>query len=150
MKRLRLCLFLLIVFALAAAGCSARSPASSALSLSVPVTPTSRPDHFPVGRFVSASEPSLVVLSVQNDGHFQLFMDNTELDAGLFVSEGDRVSVESVGCASHGDKPALYVWLYDVEMGLAFEPVDEDPCIERRQYLAEQYLPKFLFVFNVP
>src|SRR5512140_1254311 len=88
--------FLVVVsLALVLAACAPLSTGSAVMKLPAPVTPTPRPAHFPVGRFVSASEPSLVVLSVQNDGRFRLFMDNTELDAGLFVSEGDQVRVES-------------------------------------------------------
>ena len=151
---MRIASFLLLVsLALLASACApawaAHSPALVG-QVPVPVQPTPPPSNFPRGRFAAVSAPNMVVLSIEDDGSFRLYLDNGLLDTGKFDVEGPQVLVESMACAGHGDKPAAYNWLYDDENGLAFQEVVSDPCPERRQYLSEAYQPKYVFVFNIP
>jgi hypothetical protein len=154
MKPIRLYVIVLAVLALACAGC-ARSPwvvRGPELLNQVPPQqqPAPRAPGFPRGRFSSVSMPNMVLLAIENDGHFHIMLGDDILDSGNFEVARSQVWVDSVACEAQQDAPALYDWVYDEEDGLAFRPADPDPCAERRQYLSEQYVPKYMFVFNVP
>ncbi len=150
---IRPCILALAVLSLVSAACSALPltggppPANAAAAV---LQPPPRASDFPRGHFASASMPNLVVLSIENDGRFRIFLDSDLLDTGRFDMEGAQILVDSMVCAERGIKPASYYWLYDEEDGLTFQPVVTDPCPERRQYLSETYQPKYMFVFNVP
>jgi hypothetical protein len=139
--------------AILASGCSSVSSASLPQAMPQPGSasqPAPQASSFPRGRFSAVSAPNMVVLAIENDGSFRVYQDNGLFDFGKFNIDGPQVLVESMACAGHGDRPASYDWLYDNENGLAFQPVASDPCPERRRYLAEQYQPKYLFIFNIP
>jgi hypothetical protein len=146
-------LLLLAALMLLASACTPSWLAHSPAVLNqaaAPAQPTPPASDFPRGRFAAVSAPNMVLLAIENDGSFRLYLDDGLMDTGKFDPEGPQVLVESMTCAGHGDKPAAYNWLYDDEDGLAFQAVASDPCPERRQYLSEQYQPKYAFVFNIP
>jgi hypothetical protein len=154
MKGTRLCMMALVLLALTSAACSRIPWAAMGRGLlaqdSRPPAPASQSALFPRGRFSSVTAPNMVLLTIENDGQFRLFLDNALLDSGKFDVDGPQVLVESITCAGEGEKPALYNWLYDDEDGLVFQAAAADPCPERRQYLSEEYLPKYTFVFSSP
>ncbi len=149
---LLLALALLAVFSSACTSSSMIHGSSLLTQLSTP-QPTPRASDFPRGRFSAVSAPNMVVLAIENDGSFRIYLDNALLDSGKFYVSGPQVLVDSMACAEEGTRaarPAAYEWAYDNEADvLAFKPVVEDPCPERRQYLSEQYQPKYSFV-NIP
>ncbi len=112
-----------------------------------PAPPTPTFWDFPRGRFSAIGAPSLVVLSIENDGSYQVYQDSGLLDAGKFEIVGTRIVVDSVSCAKRGYKPAAYEWAYGSEQVLAFQAEGADPCSERQGYLTEIYQPKYVFVY---
>ncbi len=114
------------------------------------VQPTPRAPIFPRGRFSTVSAPDMVILSIEDDSSFFVFVDNDLVDSGSFEISGSQALVDSVACTARGIKPTAYNWLYDLESGLTFQPVATDPCPERRAYLSEQYVRKYMFVRIVP
>lgn len=154
MKMIRLCILALVLLALTSAACGrfpwiAMGPELLA-QVPTPHPQTSQAPVFPRGRFSAVTAPNMVLLTIENDGRFHIYVDNALLDFGQFDVDGSQVLVDSMTCAGEGNKPLLYSWLYDEEDGLVFQPTVSDPCPERRQYLSEEYLPKFTFVFNLP
>ncbi len=112
-----------------------------------PAPPTPTFWDFPRGRFSAIGAPNMVVLSIDNDGSYQVYRDSSLLDAGKFDIVGTRIVVDSVDCAKRGYKPAAYEWAYDSEQVLAFQAEGADPCSERQGYLTETYQPKYVFVY---
>ncbi len=112
-----------------------------------PAPPTPTFWDFPRGRFSAIGAPNMVVLSIDNDGGYQVYRDSNLLDAGRFEISGTNVVVDSVSCAKRGYKPAAYEWAYDSEQVLAFQAAGADPCSERQGYLGETYQPKYVFVY---
>lgn len=146
----------LAMLALACAGCS-RFPLSVRAAQLLNRGPTPQPQQpaprapdFPRGRFSSVSMPNMVLLAVENDGHFRVMLGDDVLDSGHLEIVRSQVWVDSVACEAQSVDPALYDWAYDDENGLMFQPASPDPCPERRQYLSEQYVPKYMFVFSIP
>ncbi len=155
MKSIRLCIIALAFVAFLGCACtSARIVTGSALLSQVPTSqPAPAASGFPRGRFSAVSQPNMLILAIENDGSFRVYTDGDMLDSGKFDVSGPRVLVESMACAEQSTqaaRPAAYEWAYDEEHILAFLPTLADPCLQRRQYLASQYQPKYLFVFNVP
>ncbi len=111
--------------------------------------PAPRAPAFPRGRFHALSAPNMLILAVENDGRFRIYLDGALLDSGQFSTSGPQASVDSMLCAARGIKPTAYSWTYDEENVLNFIPVFPDPCPERRQYLAEIYEPQYLFVLRL-
>ncbi len=149
MKLTNLLIFPVLLLALVSAACAPSFPARAPVFIGGQVgasQPTSQPSVFPRGRFSSLTAPNMVLLSIENDGSFRIFVDGVLLDSGRFELSGDQVLVDSLECTRQGERAAAYNWLYDVELGLAFQPAASDACPERRQYLSEQYVPKYLFV----
>ncbi len=153
MRTIRPYVIVLALLSITSAGCATPRMVSSSQFLSGAVTslpqPTPAPSGFARGRFSAISAPNMVLLSIENDGHFRLFVDDVLLDSGEFSVAGSQVLVESSVCERQKYRPALYNWLYD-EDGLAFQSAASDPCPERQQYLSEIYQPKYTFVFNIP
>jgi hypothetical protein len=147
----------LLTCALLAAGCSPVFVAQHVASTQPPVAPPQSvqqelaplPPESPVGHFRSLSNPGGLVLAFHDRHHFQVLLDNALLDSGLLNVVGTQVAIDSLKCAAHGDRPALYSWLY-AESDLTFQAVTPDPCAERRQYLAEEYEPLYLFIHFSP
>ncbi len=149
MKLMRLLVFPVLLLALVSAGCAPTVSAPAPFFISGQVgspQPTLQPFVFPRGRFSAVTAPNMVLLSIENDGSFRIFLDNALLDSGRFEVSGTQVLVDSVVCEREGERAAAYDWFYDDEIGLAFQPAVSDPCPERQQYLSEQYVPKYLFV----
>jgi hypothetical protein len=151
MKSIRSFLLAVFVLIVLSTGCSS-VPASLAIApaqeTAVPLAAAeqaSAPLQFPIGHFRSLSNPGGLVLAFHDRHHFQVFLDNALLDSGLLDVTGTHVAIDSLKCAAHGDKPAHYTWLY-AESDLTFQALTPDPCAERRQYLAEEYEPLYLFV----
>lgn len=153
MKSFRLCMLALALLAFISVACnsSARIIPGPAPMRQVPTAsqPMLKVSDFPRGRFGATSSPNMVVLFIENDGHFRIYVDSALLDSGRIEIAGSQVLVDSLTCSSQGDKAWAYKWFYDVEEGLAFQPVASDPCPERRQYLSEQFVPRYMFVFNM-
>jgi hypothetical protein len=155
MKSIRPILLAVFVLMVIATGCSS-IPASVAIA---PAQPTaapvvaaeqaSAPVEFPIGHFRSLANPGGLVLAFHDRHHFQVFLDNALLDSGLLDVAGAQLAIDSLKCAAHGEKPALYSWLY-AESDLTFQAVAPDPCAERREYLAEEYEPLYLFIHFSP
>ena len=152
MKSIRRCVLTLASLSLAASACSTpRIITGPELLSQVPTPqPAPRAADFPRGRFRAVSAPNMVVMAIENDGRFRIYLDNDLLDSGLFEVAGPQVLVDSLACEARGNKPAAYDWLYDDEGGLAFQPIASDPCPERQQYLSAAYQPKYMFVFDLP
>ncbi len=106
------------------------------------------PIQFPIGRWITRSSPRLLVLSIRLDGHYEVYLDEVRVDAGIFTPAGSQVAVDSVECELAGRKPAVYAWLHE-DAELAFQPAGADACDERRRYLAEPFEPQHLFI-DVP
>ncbi len=121
-----------------------------ALSAPVAPQPTPRPPAFPVGRFASVSAPSPFLLVIHNDRSFDVYLANDLLDSGTFMLRGSQVVADSQACGAQRKAPALYDWAYDVEQGLAFQGSEFDPCPQRQQYLSQDYVPSYLFIFHIP
>ncbi len=153
MRSIRFCALGLIILAMLVAGCVPVSAAPAPLlvgQVAATPQPTPRPSDFPRGRFSATTAPNMVLLAIHNDGSYQIFVDNDLLDSGQFEMLGAQVSVQSQACAYHGNRPAVYAWSYDVELGLAFQPLGADPCPERQQYFSDSYMPKYSFVYIIP
>ncbi len=112
--------------------------------------PTPRPPAFPVGRFTSVAAPSPFLLVIHNDRSFDVYLGNDLLDSGTFMPRGTQLVADSHACGAQRKAPALYDWAYDVEQGLAFEGSEFDACSQRQQYLSQDYVPSYLFIFHTP
>ncbi len=153
MKSVRLCILVFAFLSIISAACNTYlglTMSSAPLGEAPSPQPTPHASSFPRGRFSTVSAPAMIEMAIENDGSFRIYVDHDLRDTGTFDVSGAEAIVDSWTCAERGNKPATYDWLYDPEVGLAFQPVATDPCAERRQYLAEQYLPRFLFVMASP
>ncbi len=122
------------------------SPARSEQSVEVPILPEApQPLQFPVGRFKAMSYPSLLVIAIENDYQYRVFVDHALIDSGTFIPANDQIKVDSLKCSEQGYKPVPYGWVYS-EDGLAFQVIGSDPCSERRQYMSEDFEPQYLFI----
>ncbi len=157
MRRIRLLALLLVMLAALASACTpifghpalvlpAGTNAGGSAASSGPVLSA----DFPRGRFSAISYPNMMVLVIENDGQYRVFLDGALMDSGGFSMASAQVRVDSVKCAAEQIGPALYAWGYDEDQTLAFQPVASDMCSVRRQYLAEVYQPKYLFVLHIP
>ncbi len=158
MKSARSLALELFILTLLAAACRPAMVSTSAALASKPLA-TSEPaenlepapvaPQFPVGHFRSLTEPGALVLAFHDRQHFQVFVDNALLDSGTLTIGDLRVSVDSLKCAARGYKEALYSWLY-AESDLTFKAITPDPCPDRREYLAGDFEPLYLFVKFMP
>ncbi len=139
-------LSLLLLALLSTAACSPlASPASAQ-----PLKPSDDSAPLvPIGRFSAISLPRLLVLSIHNDSHFEVYLDNERVDSGSFAIAGSQVKIDSLECEKGGDGPAIYHWLYE-EGELTFQASGPDTCSERRQYLAGPFEPQYLFIYEPP
>ncbi len=150
MRSVRPCILTLALLSLTSAACATPRITTGPAQLSRAPTPqpAAPAASFPRGRFRAVPAPNMVVMAIENDGQFRLYVDNDLLDSGRFEVAGPQVLVDSLVCEARGDKPAAYDWLTDDEGGLAFRPVAADPCPERQQYLSAAYQPKYMLVFD--
>ena len=148
MATLRFYRLLLALMVVATTGCAGLRDASVLLSrdragAASPTAATA--SSFPRGRFRSMVTPDLLLLVIDNAGGYQVYFDMRLMDTGSFLVDGTNVTVDSLHCGEAGIKPAQYAWIYGEE-DLEFRALGEDPCSERRQYLADDYEYQFMFV----
>ena len=105
---------------------------------------------FPRGRFRAVSLPNLLVIAIENNGDYRVFLDNDRVDTGRFTVTDTGVLVDSARCSREGWRAAAYAWSYDEDNGLSFAPLSSEPCPERRQYLSEDFEPQYLFIYQIP